>query len=638
MAVEVDFLTGTSTNNINTNFQRVKEALQETVGRTGDSPNQMEVDLDLNGNDLLNVGLLEVGALTIDGESQEGFLQRIEEAVLAADASADAAAQSAIEAAEAAAGAGVSDGDKGEVVVSDEGTIWAIADGVIDKDKFEENVLRKFDRVYSPFDYGGVGDGVADDANALNAMFAQIRADVLGAASRSGMSLIPFSVDLGGGYWRTTQSINATGIVAWSWEIKGGVLIGECTGKAILDLVGSRGYAMRSVGFYGDKTNRPACAYQLARPTAGGFCDNQSFEDVATTGWFSRAAIHCYAHETATHLHCTYFNYDHTARVAIFEGYDAHPFTSDYSTVMSGSTSFINNKVINCDFRYLPVGDNVAAITGMTTGANAVVTVASHAFEVGDEVVFAWVGGMPNLNTAIGTVTAVTPTTITTNVNTTSMGTFTTGGNIIRRQEQSSVYLARTSQFNFDCSYIVAYGQPQLELGFPDNTFARMEQLDLDLLFEGSGNKSNILFTNYGQNVTVQGFRLKTYHSNAVNCLLDANQDDPGAITIYHPMIESVERLFAPTLVNAAYADQFAMYGADLLYSNLNDSVFAAMASFNGKITTIANGKTYDINEARYGKPIFEGGITTPTAGSIVAYMTVSYDGTDYKMPLYASS
>ena len=52
---------------INTNFQRIDTALQDALSRSGTSPNSMSVDIDMDGNDLLNVGSLGVESITIDG-------------------------------------------------------------------------------------------------------------------------------------------------------------------------------------------------------------------------------------------------------------------------------------------------------------------------------------------------------------------------------------------------------------------------------------------------------------------------------------------------------------------------------------------------------------------------------------------
>ncbi|MBZ9792907.1 hypothetical protein K9B32_22825 [Rhizobium sp. 3T7] len=97
------------------------------------------------------------------------------------------------------------------------------------------------------------------------------------------------------------------------------------------------------------------------------------------------------------------------------------------------------------------------------------------------------------------------------------MGTYTSG---IRRQTKNLVYLSRTQQFNFDCSYIVGYGQPQLEIAFPDSSRLGMEQIELDLLMEGSGNHSNVLFSLLSTACNIQGFRFKTHNGNAVSALL----------------------------------------------------------------------------------------------------------------------
>src|SRR5690554_1954031 len=67
MAVDVTFLPGTNVNNIDTNFERVRTALIEALGREGDLPNHMNADLDMNSNDLLNVKRLDVSELYVDG-------------------------------------------------------------------------------------------------------------------------------------------------------------------------------------------------------------------------------------------------------------------------------------------------------------------------------------------------------------------------------------------------------------------------------------------------------------------------------------------------------------------------------------------------------------------------------------------
>lgn len=54
---------------INQNMDDIETALEKTLSRDGTTPNQMTADLDLNGNDVLNVDNLDIsGSLTIGGE------------------------------------------------------------------------------------------------------------------------------------------------------------------------------------------------------------------------------------------------------------------------------------------------------------------------------------------------------------------------------------------------------------------------------------------------------------------------------------------------------------------------------------------------------------------------------------------
>jgi len=51
-----DILSGfQTTNSLNTNFEAIEEALDACLSRTGETPNQMEADIDFSGNDILNV-------------------------------------------------------------------------------------------------------------------------------------------------------------------------------------------------------------------------------------------------------------------------------------------------------------------------------------------------------------------------------------------------------------------------------------------------------------------------------------------------------------------------------------------------------------------------------------------------------
>lgn len=60
-------LSNSAATQINNNLNRISEALENTLSRDGETPNQATADYDLNNNDLLNVKNLDAGTLTIDG-------------------------------------------------------------------------------------------------------------------------------------------------------------------------------------------------------------------------------------------------------------------------------------------------------------------------------------------------------------------------------------------------------------------------------------------------------------------------------------------------------------------------------------------------------------------------------------------
>jgi hypothetical protein len=66
---------------LNANFQAILDALDNTLSRDGSTPNQMESDLDLNGNSILNASVLETDDLVVDGMSVSEILSQLESAI-----------------------------------------------------------------------------------------------------------------------------------------------------------------------------------------------------------------------------------------------------------------------------------------------------------------------------------------------------------------------------------------------------------------------------------------------------------------------------------------------------------------------------------------------------------------------------
>lgn len=70
MAIDVeitDIGSGYNRTTINNNFQNLKDALVDSISRSGQGPNQLEADIDLNSNDLLNVGVGNFSRILVSG-------------------------------------------------------------------------------------------------------------------------------------------------------------------------------------------------------------------------------------------------------------------------------------------------------------------------------------------------------------------------------------------------------------------------------------------------------------------------------------------------------------------------------------------------------------------------------------------
>lgn len=89
-------------NTINENNTRIEAALETLLSRDGTTPNQFEVDLDLDHNDLMNVGNLQADEIKVDGID---LSDRLQEVVDAKDEALDAAIAAGISESNAASSA-----------------------------------------------------------------------------------------------------------------------------------------------------------------------------------------------------------------------------------------------------------------------------------------------------------------------------------------------------------------------------------------------------------------------------------------------------------------------------------------------------------------------------------------------------
>lgn len=449
---------------------------------------------------------------------------------------------------------------------------------------------------FTPLHWGAVGDGVADDGAAINASLAAYKVaveaepDQLGNLIYSGLGLT----------YRTTVSINATGISTWGWCIRDITIVGECAGKCVLDTIGSRGGVLREVTVYGDRDAMPSVGIQAARSTGGqeAFCDNMLWDSVHIRGYFSVVARWCYGQETTTYLHCSAWNSNPNGSAAFHVGHSAFDWgstaaplmQSDYLTPITGATSFINDTYITDDCRYLPTG-NIASISAITNANPMVVTAEGHPFEIGDTVTLAYVGGMTQANGIVAQVTAKTSSTITLgSVDSTAFSTFTSGGSVVKAQTKPSMVIGRLRQHHFQTCYVVSYGYDHIHVVMPDTE--NINDLQMGYLFEGAGAENCVKFRTGGVGRSIVGFNLNTYsvHSNFAVVGSDGSSSirvamHDAKISVLSVSNGETPRIFDDEAKFAAFATNIVTYSS----SRIDVGLFAA---FTGSVHGTNDGLT----------------------------------------------
>lgn len=219
------------------------------------------------------------------------------------------------------------------------------ADGAGVKARTAQDKLRD---VVSVKDFGAIGDGVADDTDALNAAFAWLRDyDVTDPPLSRPLRLTGHN-----GIYRCDGSVNASGInLGRTWELDGLNIWSHATGKTALDLTGLRWAHLSNVRVWGDQTDQPHTGILLARNAST--CSDNLFENVSTDGYFTQAGLLVYAAEVNKFDHCHIWN----RRVAdgsgeswalIMQGTDYKTMVSDFQTLSTGRHSFTVNQFDQC--------------------------------------------------------------------------------------------------------------------------------------------------------------------------------------------------------------------------------------------------------------------------------------------------
>lgn len=202
--------------------------------------------------------------------------------------------------------------------------------------------------------FGATGDGVTDDAPAINAALDAMRSQRQGAPSWAP----GFRMQLNGGTFRIGSPLNMTSIQHFNVVIDGGgaVLLGATDGSPVVDALGSRWLHFRDLYIFGDKDHPPSIGLQIGRSATGQPADNYILENVSVNGFFSLACLYNFAAETTVFLHCTAWNKNPSANAycLIQDGLNHFAAGSIFSSdrpAENMAESFNENLLINCDFR-----------------------------------------------------------------------------------------------------------------------------------------------------------------------------------------------------------------------------------------------------------------------------------------------
>lgn len=345
----------------------------------------------------------------------------------------------------------------------------------------------------TPSMYGAV-PGEADSTVAVQAMMNEVRTSysaTLGAFTRY--------ADLEGRMWRVS-SIDATGVRQPGMRIQNGGLYGFSAGQNVLDLAGTNRAFIENFKFYGDKATPPAIGLLMSRAkdAAGSFppAAHHNLTNVTSDGYFSKTSVLNFAAEVVNGGGCEFIN--------------RHRSISAFSVVIAGDANSIDQNVerVSSAYQIIPIpadglqsnivhnmgqlnavrlADVNLPITGISKANPAVVSLdptalANSNLVNGNQVFFADVAGMTQLNKNIYTVANINTVAGTfelSGTDSTAFGTFASGS--VQNRTGPAVLLNGCTGVKMDSSYLLSYGSPSVVL----DTRWGMVPSQIDLTYKG---------------------------------------------------------------------------------------------------------------------------------------------------------
>lgn len=251
----------------------------------------------------------------------------------------------------------------------------------------QTNVEAKLQQTVSVKDFGAVGNGVANDTNAIKAAIVAVSTGTNGGGT----------VYLPRGNYLTTETIYLPQSVALIGDgrragplgpggitnIDGTCIIGKHTGAAVVSMKGSAFCGLRHISLVGDQATPPKTGLCLGR-SSGASAGRHYCEDIVVAGWFTAAAIYSIASEESSFVsvhglvlgggakYCFYTSKDDDLNV------DALVTSSNWWANCITGFNFLHQATTNDSAAiFIKVSEGTAGwmfrdgFTGMTSGTNS---------------------------------------------------------------------------------------------------------------------------------------------------------------------------------------------------------------------------------------------------------------------------
>lgn len=611
-----------SSTQVNTAFQRIEDSFANTLSLDGSTPNELQADLDLNGQDIINANAINASAIRINGvnlTTTESLIETPSDYKYTFSSISNLLNDVRTYTFWAA-------NDK---IVIDHYNYTVAATGASDHHLTTAGGVKLYitDNVITPAHFGATPDVLVNQG-----AYIQSAIDLAKASRISSFSDFSKSVSLEGKLYYTTQSINLSGIRQPGFHFGHGTIYGACAGKIVLDIIDSNTVNLSNLKVIGDETARPSVGVMVGRNTSIRIAPSHDFFNIETDGYFDLSAYINGGSEDMRQVNCSWVNQDHalTAFSAAIVGHGGMyakyfpTLTSDFQALPTVAYSHISHSFGFSSIRR-PANGN-ADITGITIGANAVITVdpadlASTGWVVGTLLfVDTSVGGMEEIWAESCEITAINTGTgqITTDYDSSGHTAYTSGGRLWGKTGPG-LLIGSSSGTRMQGHYILTYGSPSVIL---ETGFGNVDGIDLTFQQENNPRTVVRVVNDTPTQMVIKQFKLNLLSASQITSdqIFSYSGDPLGSIRFDNFSFTTAART-GPTALSSGGVfnldPYFSVTGAAL---HVNGRAEAEVGTslpddFEGTVYAYDDKKTYYVNVANL--VMSTSGATIPKEGVI---------------------